>query len=81
MTTAASTERRSLASYLSCELSRLRGRPLALTNDTIYGFSDYIGNIFTKDIARILSMKSKMEVGTLYINTAQGPAKETSWAG
>lgn len=40
-----------------------------------------IGIVFTSDIARALRVASKLEVGTLSINSAHWPSKFTSWGG
>ncbi|UPK90648.1 hypothetical protein LCI18_001583 [Fusarium solani-melongenae] len=51
---------------------------VGLANDTPYGLS---GIIFTSDITRGLRVASKLDVGTLSINSAHWTSKQTSWGG
>ncbi|KAL5603473.1 hypothetical protein FOVSG1_006223 [Fusarium oxysporum f. sp. vasinfectum] len=49
-----------------------------LANDTPYGLS---GIIFTSDISRALRVASDLNIGTLSINSAHMPIKQTPWGG
>ncbi|KAF4465158.1 aldehyde dehydrogenase [Fusarium albosuccineum] len=51
---------------------------IELANDTPYGLS---GIIFTSDITRALRVASKLDVGTLSINSAHWTSKQTPWGG
>jgi aldehyde dehydrogenase (NAD+) len=49
-----------------------------LANDSPYGLA---GAIYSSSIARALKVASRLEVGTLSINTAPFPHKQTPWGG
>lgn len=49
-----------------------------LANDTDYGLS---GIVFTSNISRGLRVASNLEIGTVSINCAHFPNKQTSWGG